>query len=183
MADIAVGYGLFYAKVKAQLTPAIIREGTRRAAKKAIEVIQKRNARGIDRSGAQFAERTPRYLKEKARRLPRTRGTRFKAKAAEDWLAFTGHLNSAMYVSKVSAKKIGGLVEGDFDLDLKGAGIQKQAEGLISGKLGKGKRPGRDFWGLSKPGSAERRKEDREIMREFDDYVAVKMPKGIVLNR
>lgn len=183
MASLLRGYEVFFANVQATITPAIIREGTRRAARAAIRVIQDRTDRGIGQDGQPFAERSSRYMAYKAGHLRKTRGTRFKAKSPEDWMRFSGRLYSAMYVRSVNARKSGSLIEGGFELDIKGDAERKKADGLITGKLGRGNRPPRRFWGLALPGTSQRRAEDREVLRAFTDYVAVRLPKGIVINR
>jgi hypothetical protein len=171
MADHAQTFKIILQKVTAQVTPEVMREATRHAANTAIDMIQKRTERGIGVDGSPFMRRQPKYLIAKAKRMRRFSG-RFAAGSANDWLRLSGGTFRAMAVKNIRVRRTGRSIEATAELYIKGSKEQRKVEGIERR---------RKFWGLSRSGTAERAREDREMLRAMRAVLRVRAGKGVVI--
>lgn len=139
-------------------------------AKEAVNIVIERTAEGIDISGRQFAPYTVQYAKKKrdlVKALKRFRGkfTRQDASGYPAWMRATGQMLSSLTADVTAEASIRGLT-----LKIKFRFVNAESAKIASyhNELGTGKsRVKRQFLGLSREGTARRRKEEERLYKAY----------------
>lgn len=171
--DHRAAYKAHIAKVVGSITPAIARKAAEAGAREAIRQIRLRNDKGLDVNGKKFKSRTARYMKRKPALMKKARGT-FRATDPEQYMRLSGALYKAMSYKGVKASVTEQNVSMDFTLYIKKESEEKKLTGL--------RRMGYDPFPLAKPGTAQRRREDRAMSRRMKAEIGSRTGGAVVVN-
>lgn len=162
------------AQIGEAFTPTVLQTGARVAAQRYQQIVIARTLAGYDATGRRLAALKENYRKEKFKRLRMTRPTgRYSATEPGNVLRFRGRLLRGIRISNVRGyQNARGEMVAEFDIGFTDPRLQKIAQGLTSGRLGRAVRPGRPFIGLCPENTARGRNERREVIGAFTQYIA-----------
>lgn len=138
------------------LTKGVMLQIARAQGALVVEFTRQRMEAGIDISGKRFGPYSSKYAAKRKRLGLQIEPVNLRAKRnrLQKSVRHRGHK-----VSQSGASATLG-----FIVDVK-PGQKRWEEGIRTGRLGKAKRPPRDFLGLSKPGTAAGQRERRQLLR------------------
>lgn len=138
------------------LTKGVMLQIARAQGALVVEFTRKRMEAGIDISGKRFGPYSPKYAAKRKRLGLQIDPVNLRAKR--------NRLQKSVRHRGHKVRQEGAAATLEFIVDVK-PGQQRWEEGIRTGKLGKAKRPPRDFLGLSKPGTAAGQRERRQLLR------------------
>lgn len=145
------------------LPPALMRQVAQAQAAASLDMARKRTMMGLDISGNKFKPLTKKYSVWKSKVIagtikPKGLGnkTMYAAGASSDIMRLKGQMLAAMIFTNVTSGRQDKSFWTKWQLTLRGAKQLLKAQGLAE--------RGRTFLGMARPGTSERRKEDKVLI-------------------